>query len=233
MSGSSSIRLGDDQIRSDKSVLDKALNHELYFDAVTSASSLSGGIARPGIARAYFGTRASLATPNSADSEGRLVVSTDLESLHYLNASSHSTLVFGRLPWGAKAAGPVPTGSASSSAITWQGETFDVGAMFSAGSTRINLTSAGSGRYLINAHYQFLESVHSGSYRRMSVFRNGTINLASASASTLQAGPIDLNVSTVESSSASTWFYEVFVAHDAGVTLGSSDVTGSFSVQRL
>ena len=234
-SGSSSIRAGDDQFRSDKSVIDRALNTELYFDAVTSASSNSGGLARPGIARAFFGTRASLVTPNSADSAGRLYYSTDLESLHYLAASSHSTIVGGAMPYGARAVSVPNQGFASgtSSAISFSAEDHDVGGFFSATSTRMNVASVGSGRYVLSGFYEWRDSVHSGSYRRLAIRKNGSPIVAAASSGTLVGGPITLNVHAIDHSSSTTHFYELVLQHDAGVQLVGSDGTGAFSIQRI
>ena len=99
-SGSSSIRQGDDLIRSDKSILEAVLNDEHYFTPQTSASSASGGIHRMGSARVFAGGRSLITTPASADSAGRLYYSTDLGSLHYFAASSHTTISHGARPLG-------------------------------------------------------------------------------------------------------------------------------------
>lgn len=232
-SGSSSIRDGDDTIRSDKSVLQATLDQEHYFTPQTSASSASGGIHRPGSGRVFFGTRASLATPSSADSAGRLFFATDTASLHYLAASSHSTIAGGSEPVGAK--GRVPNTNVASggggTAIAFSTEDYDVGGMFTAGGSII--TSTESGRYLVTGWLSYVNSVHSGTIREMWVTAGGDI-VAKASSGT-QSGstrPICLNVATVVTAASGAAF-QLLTYQDSGVQLGASDMSGSLAVQKI
>jgi hypothetical protein len=61
-SGDSLISLGDDLLRSDKSILEETLNTEHYFTA-TSASSRSAGEHKTGSARVGIGTASALSNP--------------------------------------------------------------------------------------------------------------------------------------------------------------------------
>ena len=199
-SGSSSIRDGDDMLRSDKSILEAALNDEHYFTPQTSASSASGGIHRKGSARVFTGTRASLATPSSADSDGRLYYATDTESLHIIQTSSHSTIYGGSQPFGARAysATTSHSGSETTLAVIMATEDFDVGGFFSAGSHAMTVPSGASGRYLVIAQINF-PSPHTGTARRIALTRAGTTNtLITASALTSTAtAPITVNLSYI------------------------------------
>lgn len=239
-SGTSSIRHGDDEIRSTKSLMQAVINDEHYF-ALDSASSVSGGIHRKGSARVFTVARASLVTPASADSDGRLVYTTDLESLHILNTSSHSTINWGKRPCGAKgetvfagAGAPVSFPSGSTTSCNYDGASYDVGGFFDvAVPSRFNLASAGSGRYMLTANVVFRESVHSGAVRRCAIRKNGTVTLAEASGQTLQTGAIGLACSAMDLSSATTNWYELVLHHDAGVSLLSSHVSTTFAIAKL
>jgi hypothetical protein len=82
---------GASEIRSAKSSIASVINDEHYFN-LDSASSLSGGVHRAGSARVFAGTRAALAVPSSADSSNRLYYATDTDRLHFLGASSNTTI---------------------------------------------------------------------------------------------------------------------------------------------
>jgi hypothetical protein len=240
-SGASSIRHGDDEIRSTKSFVQNLIDSEHYFN-LDSASSASGGVHKQGSARVFVTTRASLATPASADSAGRLVFTTDLESLHYLGASSHSTIIGGSQPYGAfgnvvfaGAGAPANFGSGSTTSLNMDGVSYEVGDFFDAGTpSRFNVASTGSGRYLLTANVQFKESVHTGAVRRVAIRKNGlATTLAEASGQTLQTGSISLSCSAIDMSSSTTHWYEAVIYHDAGVSLNSSHVSFNFAIAKL
>jgi hypothetical protein len=241
-SGASSIRHGDDEIRSTKSFVQNLIDSEHYFN-LDSASSASGGVHRQGSARIFVNaTRASLATPASADSKGRLAYCEDTESLHYLGTSSHSTLLGGSQPYGAFgnvvfAGGGAPSNFASGSttSLNMDGVGYEVGDFFDVGTpSRFNVASTGSGRYLLTANVQFKESVHSGAVRRLAIRKNGlSTTLAEASGQTLQTGSISLSCSAIDMSSSTTHWYEAVIYHDAGVSLNSSHVSFNFAIAKL
>lgn len=86
--------------QSDKSVLQASLNDEHYFAPQDSSSSASGGVHRMGSARVFSGLRAALAVPSSADSAGRMFYATDTDTLHYIGASSATTVGLHSEPYG-------------------------------------------------------------------------------------------------------------------------------------
>lgn len=115
-SGTSFISDGDNTLRTNFGVLDRALTEEHYFSA--SASSNSAGIHLPGSARIYFGTASQLSSP-AANARGRLMLADDQRSIHYFGASSHSTLLGGIYGIGTSAyslAFPVATAGA---VVSW------------------------------------------------------------------------------------------------------------------
>lgn len=160
-SGTSRIRDGDDIIRSDKSILQAALNEEHYFDPQNSASSASGGIHRKGSARIYTGTRSQV-SGGSADADGRLMWATDTESLHLLTSSSASTAHWGKFPPGIVIR---PTGvqtESANSALFFNGSATyqSPGNSFytSGGNTSVfTIPSNHSGLYEINAHFTWTD----------------------------------------------------------------------------
>jgi hypothetical protein len=231
-SGSSSIRQGDDLIRADKVLVQSVLADEHYFDG-TSASSLSGGVHKKGSARVFTGTRASLATPASADSDGRLYYSTDLGSLHVLQASSHSTLVGGSRPFGAKA---VLTGQArgSGAAIsTWSSAGgYDVGGFLNVSVASLTVPAGLAGHYMLAASVMF-PSDATGSSKSIAIVEGNAFNnnkiVAAASANSGFQGATWLSCTGIEQASAGS-YYNVFVFHDAGSpSIGSA----YFSIQKF
>lgn len=81
-SGASLGRDIDNTMRSDKSILEAALNDEHYFE---SASSLSAGEHRRGSARVYVGTASQVSTVGD---DGRLMFATDENALYVLSSTS-------------------------------------------------------------------------------------------------------------------------------------------------
>lgn len=235
-SGDSSIRLGDDLIRSDKSIFEETLNSEHYFTPQTAASSLSGGVHRHGSGRMFSGTRASLVTPSSADSEGRLFYATEYSALLYVGTSSTSTIVGGSQPYGATVVSATGAlASSATTAIVFSVEDYDVGGFFSANSSRLVLYSAGSGRYLITGSISFLDSGKTGARREAAIRFAGASGgtLAIASGSTHDGGAVNLSVSGMHYSATSNRYYELAVYQDTGVSLTTSEYTASFSIARL
>lgn len=233
-SGTSSIRHGDDQIRSDKSIIQALIDSEHYF-TLDSASSASGGVHRLGSARIFFGARTALAAPNSADSSGRLYYAADHDALLFLNTSSISTIVYGKGPVGSRYSRVWGIASGSYSAVTFAGIDYDVGSLASSNTGAFTTHSASSGRYMLTANIQFTESVRSGTQRAVRIRKNGTAILGGQSSSTgTSAGnPIELSVAVVDTSTASTDYYECLLFHDAGVSLTSLQVTGYFTIDKL
>jgi hypothetical protein len=84
-SGSSSIALGDDEIRSTKSYLEAWLEEEHY---VLGGSATSAGRHRLGSGRIFVGPSSQLSNP-SGDNHGRMFWTTDTETL-FVAASSSS-----------------------------------------------------------------------------------------------------------------------------------------------
>lgn len=84
-SGASLQREFDDLYRSDKSILEEALNSEHYFE---SSFSTAAGAHRLGSARVYMGTRSQLSVPLFGN--GRLMFCSDTSSLHVLGPGSSS-----------------------------------------------------------------------------------------------------------------------------------------------
>lgn len=195
-SGSSSIRLGDDEIRNSKSLLELAVNDEHYF-TVASASSLSGGIHKQGSARIFgIATRASLATPSSTDSNTRLAYAADMQSLHFIGTSSNSTMVWGADPPGAQAYSASTTlASGATTVVILTSEVFDVGGYYTAGGSRLTIPSGFSGRHLILGSARF-PSLHTGTRRALAIVDPGSGNVYEmASVGTNNsAGDIAINV---------------------------------------
>jgi hypothetical protein len=228
-SGTSSIRQGDDDIRSFKSTFQNVVGDEHYCDQ-TSASSASGGIHKPGSARAFFGTRASLATPASADSAGRLYFSTDLGSLHYLAASSHSTLVGGSRPMGSTRTQPdaIVVGSGTTTAIGFVASEYDVGGYFASSATTATIPLGQAGHHIFTASVQF-PSTTTTSVRRLAI-RRATIVIAESSSYGTHIGG-SLSVTAFDQSSAGSQ-YDVVVFHNTGVN-ETMPAVGRFSVQKV
>jgi hypothetical protein len=229
-SGQSSIRHGDDLIRSDKSILGFSLDYEHFFDPVTSASSLSGGVHRPGSARVFTGTRASLATPASADSAGRLFVATDLGSLSFFAASSHSTLVWGSQPPGAQAYSAQTTASNGADLGIMMGvENHDFGGFYSVGSNGFTVPAGLGGVYLLTAAARF-PSLHTGTRRTLYITKGADKRAESSVGTHNGAGDISLSVTHIDNAAAGA-VYQVWCHQDSGGNLSVNSVY--FSISKL
>lgn len=230
-SGDSSIRDGDDLLRSDKSILENVLNLEHEFAPQNSASSASGGIHKQGSARAYMAARSSVATPSSADSAGKIAVTTDGNALIVMNASSMSTIVGGNFPYGAILTNPATqvfttgAGSLLSGSVTQ----YDVGG-FATSVNTFTIPSNLSGLYQITANVVF-PSVVTVSSRQISIRRDGTVIAGATSNATDGNSALDsLSVTVLDSPSAASK-YDVFVSHNAGVSLTVS--SARFSIHKV
>jgi hypothetical protein len=177
-SGQSSIRDGDDQIRSDKSLVEALFNDEHYFDPQTSASSASGGLHRKGSARIFTNaTRASLTTPASADSNGKLAYCDDLQSLHLLGTSSATTINWGCDPPGSQVYSAQTTTFGSGTTVQIRGltENWDVGSYGTGGFTpSFTVPSGFSGRHVLVLNCQ-VPSFLTGTIRASIVRSNGVV----------------------------------------------------------
>lgn len=230
-SGDTSIRLSDELIRSDKSITEAVVNFEHYFDPVTSASSRSGGVHRKGSARVFGGTRASLTTPSSADSDGRLVFSTDRGSLHYLHTSSHSTIAWGDSPPGARGSSLVTTlASSNTHSVILATEDWDVGGYFVSGGTMMTVPSTLSGRYLITGSAHF-PSLHTGTRRAIEIATGAGVRIAAQSAWTNSStDAIAISVTAIENCAEGAT-YSLRAYQDSGGNLSLGSIL--FAVQRL
>lgn len=222
-SGNSQIRHGDDDMRTHKQITEDSLNAEHYFVPVAGASVASGGIHRPGSGRVFSGTRASLATPSSADSADRLYYASDTESLHYIGQSSTTTIEWGRQRPGAEAMSAATSlPSAQTRAFIFANESYDVGGFYTAGASQFTVPSGLSGLYLLTGFCRF-PSAHSGT-RRAIAFAHGSSNTsitAMASCGTGNAsGDFALSLS-----------YVTYLADGVGVQMvGFQDSAGNLSV---
>lgn len=232
-SGSSSIRDGDDMIRSDKSVLEAALNDEHYFTPQTSASSVSGGLHRQGSARAFMVARASVTTPSSADSAGKLIVCTDTGALLIANSSSVSTLAGGSQPAGAVVTGTltaVASNIGGSSVLTFPTSQYDVGGFFAASGGTFTIPAGLGGQYIVTATV-IIPSVTTASTRNLAIRRDGALIAAQSSMGTnVNAISEYLTVTAIDSASSGSK-YDVVFFHNAGVTLTAQ--SGRFAIQKV
>lgn len=232
-SGLSSIRLGDDLIRADKVVLEAVLNDEHYFTPQTSASSLSGGVHKAGSARIFSGLRASLSTPASADSSGRLYYATDTESLHFYGASSTSTINWGRaVPGAIGVSATTNVASGTSVPAVLSAELYDVGGFFTAGGSRMTVPSGFSGLYLLTGHAQF-PSLHTGTRRSIALVAGGLtvpVHATNSIGTHNGAGDISLSVSHVRQL-ADGDSVSLLVYQDSGGNISATTV--QLSVSRL
>lgn len=151
------ISAGDDEIRSSKSYIRAVLDDEHYF-TTASASSLSGGVHKRGSARIFSGARASLTTPSSADSHGRLYYAEDTGGLHFIATSSMSTILSPHKPVSCVA---TATGALLGAGLDWVGvavgDTTGVGghpaAWFGTGGSSVGTVPSGvSGRFHLSFH---------------------------------------------------------------------------------
>lgn len=229
-SGASSIRLGDDLFRSDKSILSAALNEEHYYDPVTSASSLSGGQHRKGSARVFTSARASIATPASNDSDGRLVYNTDHAALLVLTANSMVTVAHGSQPPGAR--GYSATTAATSGAtqpLVLATEQYDFGGFFSAASHGFLVPSGAGGNYILTANARF-PSLHTGTRRSLSILRGAeVIGLASCGTGETD-GDLSLSVTVLDNcAAAQNYFVQVFQDSGGALSINSA----YFAIQKI
>ena len=230
-SGTSSIRQGDDQIRSITSIVQSVVNDEHYFDNA-SASSLSGGIHKLGSARVFMNaTRASLATPSSADSNGRLAYAADTQSLHVLGASSATTINWGATPAGGrwKSASSQHATSGATSALPFVTEEYDVGGYASAGSFEVTIPSALTGRHLVTATIQ-ISSANTGTTRLAIQQGSNNTTLAMSSVGSTTA-PSGLCVSAIVNTAVDGDTFTPVLFQNSGGALNFTQFY--FAVQRL
>lgn len=83
-SGSSALQLGDNDIRSNNSVLQAAWEEEHYF---TDGSAGSAGVHKLGSARVFVGTTSHLSNP-TGDNDGRVMFTSDTTSLYVAHGSA-------------------------------------------------------------------------------------------------------------------------------------------------
>jgi hypothetical protein len=229
-SGQSSIRDGDDIIRSDKSLIEALFNDEHYFDPQASASSASGGLHRKGSARIFTNaTRASLTTPASADSNGKLAYCDDLQSLHLLGTSSATTIAWGCDPPGSQVYSAQTTTFGSGTTVQIRGltENWDVGSYGTAGfAPSFTIPSGLSGRHMLVLNCQ-LPSFLTGTVRA-SIVKSSAV-LAQQSVGT-HVSPGGLSLTAIDRCVEGDTFRADFF-HDAGVNLSLNSIL--FTIQRL
>lgn len=230
-SGTSSIRDGDNQIRANAAFVQEVVNQEHYFDTA-SASSQSGGVHKLGSARVFMNaTRASIATPASADSDGRLVYAADTQSLHVLGASSATTINWGTEPPGAQlfSASTNHGSSGNTVNVIAATENYDVGGYTSTGISAATVPSGFAGRHLITCTVR-IASVVTGTVRLgISKGASATTYLAMSSVGSTNA-PAALTVTAIDKAAAGDAYYP-FLFQNSGGALNLADFY--FSVQRL
>lgn len=229
-SGESSIRLGDDLIRSDKSILSAALNSEHYFDPVTSASSNSGGLHRPGSARLWSAQRASLTTPSSNDSSGQMWYATDMLAFGVFTASSIETFSHGSNPPGARLYSATTTASSGATLpIMMATENYDIGGYTSANTNVFTVPAGLGGRYLLTLNASF-PSLHTGTRRAIAITRGAeTIAVASVGTGNMTQN-ISLSCSALDAC-VPTQTYSAFCWQDSGGNLSVDSVY--FAIQKI
>lgn len=228
-SGTSSIRDGDNEIRSSKAKIQSVIADEHYFDG-TSASSASGGVHKPGSARIFMSaTRASIATPASTDSVGRVAFAADLGSLHVAGASSNTTVVWGADPPGAQWYSMVTTlGSGSTSAPILTTEAYDIGGYGAAAQASVATVPSGfSGRHMIVANLQ-TGSVVTGTLR--AAIRKGANDIIGMSSVGSTNAPAGLSVTAIDRGIDGD-AYTLLLFQNSGGLLSINSIY--FAVQRL
>lgn len=228
-SGTSSIRHGDDDIRSHKSIVQSVINDEHYFDQA-SASSASGGVHKLGSARIFMNaTRASIVTASSADSNGRLTYAADLGSLHVHGASSTSTVVWGAQPPGGRwlSANSSHAGSGTTLNIPFVTEEYDIGGYASVGSFDAVVPSGFSGRHLITATIQ-LSSAVTGTVR-LGIQKGGSTLLGMDSVGSTNA-PAGLCVTVIDNSADGALYTPLLFQNSGGAIVFTQ---AYFAIQRL
>lgn len=230
-SGTSSIRQGDDEIRSIRSVAQAVIADEHYFDQ-GSASSISGGVHRLGSARVFMNaTRASLVTSASADSNGRLAYCADTESLHVIGASSTTTVSYGNTPYGGRwksASSSHPTSGATSN-LAFVTEEYDVGAFASVGSLEAVVPSGLTGRYIVTTTIQLSSAVTGVARLAIQQGSNNTTLASSSVGSTV--GPASISCTAIVNTAVDGQTFTPVLFQSTGGSLVFTQFY--FAVQRL
>lgn len=232
-SGDSSIRDGDDLLRSDKSIIENALNDEHYFTPQTSASSASGGLHRQGSARVFMTARSSVATPASADSVGKLAVCTDTGALLVFNSSSISTIAGGSQPFGAILTGGATqvytTGNESMVSFSASSQ-YDVGGFAGASVNTFTIPTGLDGLYQISAYVQ-TSSFATVTQATLRIRRDGTEIVRQVSGGTTAgAANPGMTITVLDSPSAGSK-YDVTFTQNSGVNATAAALR--FSIHKV